>query len=293
MNPKMGADGLVVDGEWVIRARYYDWPTKTWKEDDKDWEMDANGTEMVLKVGDNVIAFFSQQRQAFIPVGGGPVEVRSFILRSDLAIGGFAVAQWVEFKTVGDFCTSGTGEWVGDDGAWTGDCEWTGTSGSTSGTWTGTSNSYSGTGTSSFDGSGTGTWTCEDGTGGTWTWTGTWAGTWTYASGSWIGSGTWTGTWTRDPCIVNKQLCWKRNDDGDPVYFWVFDRQNEFYGTKDHGAGECWIRPDTPSAANECLNVEDYTPAVNDPRLWEAFRMTCDDFTGSPCDGEDEPAGCS
>jgi hypothetical protein len=96
-----------VSGEWIVNPRYYDFEDKTWKEDAKEWDLDANATESELSVGDYISAVFLQQRQSFIPVGGGSsatIPVRSFILRTDLDPGGVAIAQWTEFR---DVCNPG------------------------------------------------------------------------------------------------------------------------------------------------------------------------------------------
>jgi hypothetical protein len=94
------------DGTYWCKIRYFDIKDKTWKTDTKDELLDPRGTNSTVASGDKIVAFFSQQRGAFIPIvpGSGTIQIRSFVLRTTLASGGFAVAQQLSYKSLGN-CT--------------------------------------------------------------------------------------------------------------------------------------------------------------------------------------------
>lgn len=152
------------------------------------------------KVKDTVIQFDRRIRTPPPPrgrwfgVNTGEMDIRSFMLRTDLAEGGTAIAQWIEFKSFG---------------------------------------------------------ICDD-------------------EGS---------------PRTQYEVCWHLDGEGDPVFFWVFDRHREFHGTADQSGGIAWILTDTPTFDQLCLEEHELFPGVTE--VLEIQRMVCPDFTGCPCTDPD------
>jgi len=78
--------------------RYFDHADGTWKDDDTQRMIDPTDVDLTLSVGDKVLAYWNEQRQAFVPLAGvGAVKFRRFILRTDLEPNTWAVAEQLEY----------------------------------------------------------------------------------------------------------------------------------------------------------------------------------------------------
>ncbi len=89
-------DEEAVDGEWVVRLRWYshnggEWKTDgktggegggeaSWSDEGKDWLLDAKGLGASLKVGDLLCAFWDAQRQMWVPAAE---PIQGFRVRND------------------------------------------------------------------------------------------------------------------------------------------------------------------------------------------------------------------
>jgi hypothetical protein len=72
-----------VEGEddmFWCRIRYYDIKTKTWKTHTEEHKLDPRGTDTKVETDDRIVAFFSQQRQAYIPISESPKIVECELL---------------------------------------------------------------------------------------------------------------------------------------------------------------------------------------------------------------------
>lgn len=104
---KVLGSGITIDldnGCSACVARYFDHADGTWKDDDTQYMLDPTDVGLSLSTGDKVSAYWNEQRKAFVPLSGAgssSTEIWSFVLRTSLSAGGYAIAQRTEYRWYG------------------------------------------------------------------------------------------------------------------------------------------------------------------------------------------------